>query len=339
METIHATITKSLTSLEKSVSHSTWLNYSTTARLVSRIMSDAISQPVSALDENFVLTLVSRLRALGDSENTVCFHLRNFRALVNDILVDKSVFRNVHIRPQKTRKRSLDDKQLRQLIDYKPKGRVEERAKDVFLLILLLNGTALVDLVYINNVSLSDGYLDFCRHKTHVHVTVPLNDISKHLVEKYKSSDSSSPYLFSFLDGCSDKESQYRRYRSVMRAVNNGLHKIEKALGFDFPLTAYCARHSFASVAKLTGNSVDNIRTCLGHTASRTTEIYLRQLDKTIETKVNTAVTNHLFGKGKFTEHSVPLVIIINNSSDITPEIKELIYEYLQPPSIQDRGK
>ena len=57
------------------------------------------------------------------------------------------------------------------------------------------------------------------------------------------------------------------------------MRKIGELLEFDFPLTFYVARHSWATLAQDEGIPISIISAGMGHTNESTTHIYLAQID------------------------------------------------------------
>jgi len=62
------------------------------------------------------------------------------------------------------------------------------------------------------------------------------------------------------------------------------MKQIGEALEIDKPLTTYAARHSFATVLKRSGASIEFISESLGHKNVQTTENYLDSFE--LETKL-----------------------------------------------------
>ncbi|MDZ7604366.1 MAG: tyrosine-type recombinase/integrase [Cyclobacteriaceae bacterium] len=67
--------------------------------------------------------------------------------------------------------------------------------------------------------------------------------------------------------------------------MNQHMKKIGEAIGFDKPLTTYAARHSFATVLKRSGASIELISESLGHQSLQTTEAYLDSFEDTTRRK------------------------------------------------------
>lgn len=293
MESIASCLARAVETAHTTKRPSTYANYSTTRDIVLRIMREDIHKPLSHITHEWLLLFRDRLKSTGVCPNTIAAHMRNLRALVHDSIADKSIFHGIATNPQRTRKRSLTADMVRKIVSYVPPTEIQSRAKDFFLMMLLLNGTASVDIAYMPKGAYRGDHLEFNRHKSGIAVSVPLTSHVLKIVDKYRSHDSQSPFLFNFLDGSSGDEQQtYNDYRRLMHSVNRALRRIGDALGFTHSLTTYCARHTFASLALMAGNRTEDIKTCMGHTSVRTTEIYLCDLDTTIPSRVNESVVN-----------------------------------------------
>ena len=87
-----------------------------------------------------------------------------------------------------------------------------------------------------------------------------------------------------------DKFSAVQKHKAVVNTtslVNKHLKQIAKNIKIDKSLTTYTARHSYATVLKRKGVSVEFISEALGHTDIRTTENYLDSFED--ETKKDVA--------------------------------------------------
>jgi len=67
--------------------------------------------------------------------------------------------------------------------------------------------------------------------------------------------------------------------------INYWMKEILPNLGIDKKATTYVARHTFSTVLKRSGASIEFIQEAMGHTDIKTTESYLDSFDK--ETKEN----------------------------------------------------
>lgn len=74
----------------------------------------------------------------------------------------------------------------------------------------------------------------------------------------------------------------------VLGHVNRNLKKLGEMTGLKITLTTYVARHTYATVLRRAGVSIDIISETLGHSDTATTQIYLdsfenSQIDKAME--------------------------------------------------------
>ena len=104
------------------------------------------------------------------------------------------------------------------------------------------------------------------------------------IVERYSSSPN-SPYLFSIITSSTDDSR--KQYLSVLCRINRHLKQIGKELGLHQPLTMYCARHSWASIAHAEGVPLSVISEGMGHDSEKTTQIYLASLKTEVIDKAN----------------------------------------------------
>lgn len=132
--------------------------------------------------------------------------------------------------------------------------------------------------------------LVYRRRKTDQLLQVKIEPALKALLRKYR--DDSSDYLLPMLR---DNDS-YGGYRYIQRRLNKRIRELGVQLGFDFPLTFYVARHTWATMARDKGFPVSAISAGMGHTSETTTQIYLSSLDHRMVDKANKAVINCWIG-------------------------------------------
>lgn len=81
-------------------------------------------------------------------------------------------------------------------------------------------------------------------------------------------------------------------YRNRQYAVNRSLKEIGRRLGLKEALTMYCARHSWASLARAKEVPISVISDGLGHSSERVTQIYLATLDTSAVDRANRMIIN-----------------------------------------------
>ena len=146
--------------------------------------------------------------------------------------------------------------------------------RDVFIF-AAFTGLAFIDVYNLRSEHISEDsngnlWIVKAREKTNNLCNIPLLNIPKQILEKYKD----NPY-------CLDK--------GVMLPVpcnqkmNSYLKEIADLCGIRKNLTTHTARHSFASVIALANNvSLPNVSKMLGHSSTRMTQHYAKVLDQSI---------------------------------------------------------
>lgn len=214
------------------------------------------------------------------SVNARNIHLRNIRAVFNDA-IDNEVtqnypFRRMRIRPEQTAKRNLSPQLLANIFfgDYE---QWQQRYVDAFHLSFLLIGINMVDMLNLPKDSLQDGYIHYNRAKTKRFYSIKVEPEALQLIQKYEG----KKRLLSF----AENNNVYKTFAMKMNAC---LGRIEKGV------TAYYARHSWATIASLLDIPKDTIAAALGHGGNSVTDIYI-EFDKQKVDKANRAVIDEVY--------------------------------------------
>ena len=227
--------------------------------------------------------------------NTSSFYLRTLRATYNKaveqrLTPQKHPFRNVYTGIAKTRKRAIPTasiSKIKHLAFPQDLTHNQEFARDTFLLCFYLRGISFIDLAHLRKSDLREGYLHYTRSKTGQRLTVRWEKEMQRLLDKYQSSNTTSPYLFPLLvdTGCSSqtkavvsKQEEQRLYHNAEARISYHLKQLGAKLGIRDKLTLYVARHSWATAARDNNVSISVISEALGHHSEATTQIYLRTI-------------------------------------------------------------
>lgn len=231
------------------------------------------------------------------SSNTIYFHMRNFKSIYNQAIIDgyslsdKNSFKYVQIKLQKTAKRALDKNNLLRIKELNLDGRkILKLARDLFLFSFYSRGMAMVDMLHLAPDNIKNGVISYLRQKTNQRIEVAVTDELDEIIERYKND---GDYIFPILKGVSTKEI-YRTYRLSLERTNRHLKEIGQMLKLETPLTTYVARHSWATQAKKIGIPTSVISEGLGHTSEKTTQIYLKNFDRSTLDKANAKITKFL---------------------------------------------
>ncbi len=234
------------------------------------------------------------------SMNTRCLRkLYNIAISNNDVKKDKYPFGNNDkgfYQPPYHRniKKALSKEALRKIFEYKPEtNSTEHFNRDIWLFSYLCNGMNMADIFRLKYSHLIGDTIVFARHKTNhkrksKSVMVILTDHSRAIIDKWGSKPvSSDNYIFSILsDGLTPTEER-AKIKQGTKQCNKYMKRIAAKIGIDENISTYYARHSFASILKLSGEEISFISESLGHSSIAVTENYLSSFD--IEKRKNAA--------------------------------------------------
>lgn len=233
------------------------------------------------------------------SKNARNVHLRNIRAVFNDVIDDGEdiayPFRKFKIKPVATVKRNLSAEQLRYFFNY----HVEEHQQkylDMFKLIFMFIGINVIDLVNLKGISPS-GRIEYYRAKTGRLYSIKIEPEAMELIEKYKGKD----YLLNIMDTYNHHEHYIKRINNALQSIGEivkgkqGKYEIVKPL---YPnITTYWARHSWATIASSLDIPKDTIAAALGHGRNTVTDIYIDFDERKIDEANRKVLDCVLYGK------------------------------------------
>lgn len=252
--------------------------------------------PIDNMDSGLMLEYEHWLKESGVCKNTISFYMRNLRAIYNravekDITVQRFPFRHVYTGIDKTVKRALSAKTIKEIKDLDLSLSPQlDFARDLFMFSFYTRGMSFIDMVFLKKKDLQRGILSYRRKKTNQQLFIKWEKPMQEIIDKYETG--SSPYLLPILKANgTDCQTQYRNSAHL---VNDKLRKIGEQLGLEIPLTSYVARHSWASIAKSKNIPVSTISEAMGHDSESTTRIYLASLDTSSVDKANSIVLSVL---------------------------------------------
>lgn len=232
----------------------------------------------------------SFLRHNNLSPNTISFYLKHLKSIYNKavnekLIVDRKPFKQLTTATEKTTKRAISLHTIKQLkvldCSHYPS---ECFARDMFLFSFYTRGMSFIDIAYLQKKNLKGDMLFYRRRKTNQQLAIHWEPCMQEIMKNYLS-DPSSPYLFSIIKE-SDNNPQ-KQYKNAQFLINRHLKNIGKRLGLCLPLTMYCARHSWASIAYNEGIPLSVISEGMGHDSEKTTRIYLTSLKTEVVDNAN----------------------------------------------------
>jgi integrase/recombinase XerD len=230
------------------------------------------------------------IRDLGRSYTTVSIYLRTLRAIFNEAISDKVISREYYpfgkkkftIPKSKGVKKALTKDQLKVLFNAKPVNEYQEKARDFWFFSFVCNGMNVKDILMLRNKDLEADSFSFYRAKTITtrkgdlqRVAVLLNDFSKSVIKKYRSTlESPNAYVFPILNATNSELSNHIAVKNFTRFINQHIKKLAADNGLPSEISTYWARHSFATKAIRDGASMEFVGEALNHSDTQTTKNY-----------------------------------------------------------------
>lgn len=210
---------------------------------------------------------------------------------------ERKLFGRVRLSYVTTTKRALSESDILALQNLKLEaGTTLAFARDMFMLSFYMRGMPFVDIAYLKKSDLKNGILTYCRKKTNQPLFVEWEQVHQEIVECYAHQTEDSPYMFPIIKQTDGTE--YKQYKRVQEKVNRTLKKIGKMIGLKTPLTAYVARHSWASIARDMNIPIPIISEGMGHQSYKTTQVYLNSIDVSKISEPNRTIIKRIH-KGK----------------------------------------
>lgn len=283
---------------EKEGMYRTASNYGTALRSLSAFVGGK-DIPVSDVDEEFISKYQRWLISRDVSLNTISCYMRSLRAIYNKVtgrlLDEDKPFGNIFTGCVKTRKRSIDEDDILRLLRIPlRKGGLLQFARDIFLFSFYSLGMPFVDVAFLRCDQISDGYINYYRHKTHQRIHVPMEPVMWDIIARHHMSN--SKMVFPILTSTSGL-SAHCEYRSKLNQYNYALRRLQKLTGLHGKLTSYVARHTWATMAYHNQMELGLISKALGHENPHTTLIYVRELDNERLARANRKLLEHFLGR------------------------------------------
>ncbi len=249
-----------------------------------------------AMDSNLMMEYETFLKLAGLCPNSTSYYMRNLRAIYNravekELAVQRYPFKHVYTGIDKTVKRAVTLKVIRQIRDldlsFNP---TIDYARDLFMFSFYTRGMSFVDMAYLKKKDLQNGVLSYRRQKTGQQLFIKWEKPMKKIVAKYDTSG--TPYLLPIIRNM-DADDR-KQYRNAAHQVNVKLRKLGERIGLAIPLTSYVARHAWASIAKSKNIPISTISEAMGHDSEATTRIYLASLDSSVVDRANSLILKSL---------------------------------------------
>lgn len=251
--------------------------------------------PHDEITSDLMMEYEAWLKGRDVSMNTSSFYMRILRAVYNraverGLTENRTPFKHVYTGIDKTVKRALSWENIKRIKALDLSGKPSlDLARDIFLFSFYTRGMSFVDIAYLKKKDLQNGTLTYRRRKTGQQLFIKWEKPMQEIIDKYPVNE--SPYLLPIIRRTENERSQYR---NALHTINDNLKKVAELAGVQTNLTLYCARHSWASVAKSKNIPISVISEGMGHDSESTTQIYLASLDNSLIDKANEIILKNL---------------------------------------------
>ncbi len=249
------------------------------------------------IDGDTMMLYEAWLKANGNCPNTTSFYMRILRAVYNravekELTEQRHPFKHVYTGIDKTVKRAVPLKTIKRIkeLDLTLKPHLDY-ARDMFLFSFYTRGMSFIDMAYLKKSDLKNGILTYRRRKTGQQLMVKWEKCMEEIVTKYEAC-SATQYLLPIITN--PLASERVQYMNALSRVNVALKEVARLADLQIPLTMYCARHGWASIAKSKNIPLSVISEGMGHDSEETTRIYLASLDTSVVDRANSLILKDL---------------------------------------------
>lgn len=240
--------------------------------------------PLKSINYEFITKFEHFIKTQkGCAQNATVKYLKNLKKITKTAILKKWIsedpFADIHFKQTKTNRDFLNESELRRIIAKDIDIERLQTVRDIFIF-CSFTGLAFTDVKHLKAehiVQADDGrwWIRKAREKTDNMCDIPLLDIPRLILEKYKSRPDYSERGF-LLPVPSNQ-----RMNGYLKEIADICHIKKK-------LSTHLARHTFASLAIANKVSLESIAKMLGHTDIRTTRIYAKIMNSTIAFEMQT---------------------------------------------------
>ncbi len=199
--------------------------------------------------------------------------VRNFTAIrkflnlaINYGLTKNYPFRQFKFSGKRVEREHLTEIELTKLQELFDSKTLSEKLQKTLgnFLFTCYTGIAADDMKHKERLKIDGKTVTFNRGKTGEFVMVPLSNKAKALV----------PFI------------QEENLKQKTHRIHQDLTEIMELASIDKHITYHCGRHTFAVISLIKGISLSVVSNVLGHTATKTTEIYAKVVDQLLNTEM-----------------------------------------------------
>lgn len=247
------------------------------------------------ITSNFLHNYEDWMISNGKSITTVGMYLRSLRSIFNiaisEGMISSELYpfgkRKYQIPTGVNVKKALTLGELERIIKYETSNESVQKAKDFWVFSYLCQGINPKDIALLKFNNLIDNQIHFYRAKTinstkskPVLIRIFLSEKCQEIIKRWQNTNHNPEnYIFPILKTNMSAEKQYSTIQQFTKTINKYINIIAQEVGINKKVTTYTARHSYSTVLKTKGASIEYIAESLGHTDTKTTQNYLDSFD------------------------------------------------------------
>jgi integrase len=225
-------------------------------------------------------TLESYMIVNGNKPNTIAKKFSILRQMFSGAVKDGlylglNPFDNYKIQTFPSRKEKLTKEEIQAIENLDLTGPYND-ARNLFLFSYYSKGARFENCIFLERSSIMNGRIYFETNKGHKNLSVLITSKLQRILDQYPTGQFVFPYI-------KEAPADQYIYRSVKDSANTLVNRYLKVVAglakIHIPVTFHIARHSIAYHLKKARVETNFIQDVLGHSSSRTTEIYLKSLD------------------------------------------------------------
>ena len=246
------------------------------------------------------------MKEQGNSTTTIGIYLRSLRTIFNRASIDKALYPfgekkgKYTIPASRNIKKALTLQDIGKIFHYKaPAGSTEAMAKDYWLFLYLCNGMNVKDFCMLKRSNIEGDIIKFVREKTkrskadQIPSVVSLKAEAKEVISKWgQLAINPEAFVFPHLQKGMSADQERQVVQQLTKTINKYMKRIASKLEISKPVTTYFARHSFATILKNSGASMEFISEALAHSSQQTTKSYLSGFEQDTIHKTTDALLN-----------------------------------------------
>lgn len=243
----------------------------------------------------------------GRSYTTVGVYMRNLKHIINRALKNRVVTSypfgaekdKYQIPVSNNTKKALNINDIQKLVTYDSRIQQEIEALNYWVFSYLCSGMNMVDIANLKYKNIQGKSLKFIRQKTKdttkakTEIDVFLVPKALGIIDKIGNQNMGvEDYLFPILEKGMTEKQKFDRVKQHIKNTNKYMKRIAEKVGIEVKITSYYARHSYSTVLKRSGVSVDFIREQLGHQTTEVTQNYLDSFEDEQKEKISESLLN-----------------------------------------------